>query len=182
MELHAAAGKVSTPKLPWMVHCPFPAVYFLDTKWLRSFEFERDWSLCWEMIRGWQMGIYASIAAVQHSEFINICVRTRAWLGTSWLKPWGATGRWLEATVQNGTLNSFPPDIWASKGLWHPNIFVPRCSKQGNLLTQPGFITGRLHPSFDISSGFISLWAQTAAPKFMPLEGLCVWEELSFQE
>lgn len=61
-------------------------------------------------------------------------------------------------------------DIWASKGLWYPNIFVPRCSKQGNLLTQPGFITGRLHPSFDISSGFISLWAQTAAPKFMPSE------------
>lgn len=44
------------------------------------------------------------------------------------------------------------------------------CSKQGNLLTQPGIITGHLHPSFDISSDFISFWVQTAAPEFMTLE------------
>lgn len=94
------------------------------------------------MIRGWQMGIYASIAAVQHSEFINICVRTRAWLGTSWLKPWGATGRWLEATVQNGTLNSFPP------GMRHLSIqrsLIPKHLCSTLLKTRQPSNSARLH-------------------------------------
>lgn len=73
--------------------------------------------------------------------------------------------------------------LWntVSECLWHPNTTGPHWSKYGNLLTQPGFITGHFDLSSGISSDFISFCVQIIALKLMPLEVLCIWEGSSFR-